>query len=275
MDNFTACWAGLLPKVETQAYEFVQKNPNWDGRGIIVGILDTGVSPGAIGLQVTSEGKPKIIDIVDCSGSGDVQLGPPLTTKNGIVLGLGNRIIKVNPDWHNPSGEYKLGIKKGYELYPKDVKDRVKEERKKRWMLKQKEKELELRKELSDAKGDAIPEIKTKIDLLKSFETDYDDIGPLYDCLVFYDGYNWNAVIDTTETGDMSNLKPIRNYKVNQEYSRFSDVDSLAYSVNIFDNGSILSIVTDAGAHGSHVAGIVAAYHPDQPECNGVAPGAQ
>eukprot|EP01036_Dinobryon_divergens_P035078 gene35078-45407_t len=213
-------------------------NPNWDGRGIIVGILDTGVSPGAIGLQVTSEGKPKIIDIVDCSGSGDVQLGPPLTTKNGIVLGLGNRIIKVNPDWHNPSGEYKLGIKKGYELYPKDVKDR---------------KELELRKELSDAKGDAIPEIKTKIDLLKSFETDYDDI----------------------ETGDMSNLKPIRNYKVNQEYSRFSDVDSLAYSVNIFDNGSILSIVTDAGAHGSHVAGIVAAYHPDQPECNGVAPGAQ
>ena len=65
------------------------------------------------------------------------------------------------------------------------------------------------------------------------------------------------------------------DYRHSQQYGTFSSVDALNYCVNIFDNGDILSIVVDAGAHGSHVAGIVSAYHPTQLELNGVAPGAQ
>jgi tripeptidyl-peptidase II len=36
-----------------------------------------------------------------------------------------------------------------------------------------------------------------------------------------------------------------------------------------------VSLVVCSISHGTHVAGIVSAYHKNQPACNGVAPGAQ
>ena len=81
--------------------------------------LTTQVDPGAIGLTTTSDGKPKVIDIIDCSGSGDVAMGalvlPVSTAKDGRTIstlqGLSGRTLTLNSTWNNPSGQYRLGIK--------------------------------------------------------------------------------------------------------------------------------------------------------------------
>jgi hypothetical protein len=44
--------SALKPKAETNALSFVRKYPSYNGTGVTIAILDSGVDPNAAGLQV-------------------------------------------------------------------------------------------------------------------------------------------------------------------------------------------------------------------------------
>src|SRR5690606_8262370 len=85
----------------------------------------------------------------------------------------------------------------------------------------------------------------------------------------------WQAAIDTDEDGDFADEVLLSDFHHQRQYASFGEMSQLNFSVNVYDRGELLSIVTVCGDHGTHVAGIVGACFPDDPVRNGIAPGVQ
>ncbi|KAI9300609.1 hypothetical protein BJ944DRAFT_170558 [Cunninghamella echinulata] len=285
---------GLMPKQDTQAASFIKKFPEYDGRNTVIAILDTGVDPGAAGMQVTTDGKPKIIDLVDCTGGGDVStttiVKPTSKDINGenvsVIEGLSGRTLILDSNWKNPSGEYHIGLKRAYELFPTELTERLQKERRQNFEVKHSHLIDEAQTKLADfnKKNPVVIEenlieqkndLEARVDQLKKLLENYEDPGILLDCVVFNDGQVWRAAIDVKESGDLRGQPALADYRKELKYHTFGEADLLNYSVNIYEDGNLLSIVTLSGSHGTHVAGITAANFPDDPILNGVAPGAQ
>ncbi|XP_018353839.1 PREDICTED: tripeptidyl-peptidase 2 isoform X2 [Trachymyrmex septentrionalis] len=278
---------GLLPKKETGVTQFLTKYPEYDGRGVVIAMLDSGVDPGAPGMQVTSNGKPKIIERFDCSGAGDVDTSKVVQAPDGYITGLTGRKLKVPSNWNNPSGEYHIGLKNLYSLYPTKLKERVVAERKKRlWDDGHKAALAEASRQLQEFENKnpqlstleerlQKEELEARVEVLNNIEKKYCDVGPTYDCVVFHDGNIWRACIDTSEVGNLEIGVFLGEYSITRDFAPLTQEDQLNISINIHDEGNTLEIVSLCSSHGTHVASIAAAYFPDNPELNGVAPGAQ
>jgi subtilisin family serine protease len=78
---------GLMPLKSTGVEAFRAAHPTYDGRGVLIAVLDSGLDPGVAGLITTSTGAPKVLDLRDFSGEGRVALTPaPSGTDGGIVV---------------------------------------------------------------------------------------------------------------------------------------------------------------------------------------------
>ncbi len=66
--------AGWMPLATTGVDEFRRAHPTWDGRGVLIAILDSGLDPGVAGLESTSTGDRKVLDLRDFSREGRIAL---------------------------------------------------------------------------------------------------------------------------------------------------------------------------------------------------------
>ena len=311
----------LNPRRETQALQFVQDFYN--GKNVTIGILDTGVDPGAAGLYNQIDGSPKLVGVIDCTGSGDVSVETETyakfsATETGdkvwTVQGLSGKTLTLPGDWKlqdfpkqkdqaevttvdtnekgdaivdsdknaateattedDPSvvkGPLRLGILRAYDLFPQKLVSRLKKHRQQELSECLSPKIAQVRQELSELQAISKPspeQVLQRQDLearLTVLQAKHEDPGPIYDCVVCYDGSNYRAAL--SDTGVFS--KAMTSFDIEREFATFSTVDQYNYCVNFYNNGRILNICADAGAHASHVAGIAA-----HNEC-GVAPGAK
>ncbi|MDV7219767.1 S8 family serine peptidase [Streptomyces prunicolor] len=93
------------PSFETGAVDFVKKNPKADGRGITIGILDSGVDLGHPALQKTTTGERKIVDWVTSTDpivDGDQTWRPMITAVSGPNFTYGGL------SWTAPAGSYEI-----------------------------------------------------------------------------------------------------------------------------------------------------------------------
>ncbi|MEW5318316.1 MAG: hypothetical protein WDW38_009545 [Sanguina aurantia] len=287
-----------MPKDEIGAQRYIQEYPKYDGRGTVIAVFDTGVDPGAAGLQITTDGKPKILDVIDCTGSGDIDTSTLVKAdEQGTIQAAAGREgrLVLNTTWVNPTGEWRVGSKHLYDLFSGGLTYRTKDERRRLWDAQQRlavtaaatalsafDRVQGAAAKLSEELKKTRSELEGRVALLRELGKSYEDVGPCVDAVVWHDGSVWRSAIDTSELHELGSGKgllkdalPLANYRLEHQYGTFSEVDCCNYVSNVYDDGAILSIVVDAGAHGTHVAGIAAAHFPDDAGSNGVAPGAQ
>ena len=294
-----------LPKEEIQAAAFVRAHPELDGRGVLVGVLDTGVDPGAAGLQTTTDGRRKIVDLVDCTGSGDVDTSHVARpSADGALAGLTGRPLRLPAEWPPAAdGRYHLGVKQAFQLLPRGVTARVRAERKARFARAQRGALARAQAELAvgggggtsvggadageeGASDDAAliaargrlrhKELKARVAALEKADGAFADLGPVYDVLAFADAAGrWHVCVDTSEAGELGVCALLEPYRIGHEYGTLDADSNLNFAVDVLADGARVVLSVDAGAHGTHVAGIIGAHFPDRPELNGIAPGCQ
>lgn len=238
----------FLSTTDTGASPFIKAHPQWDGRGVLIAVCDSGVDLGLPGLLRTTDGKAKIIDArVFCDeGKIDLEKAEKSNDKNGKAL-------------HGKDGKWLYGYES---VIPKSVS--------KDDLLIGYFKESDFKN--SDAEGGDLNNNGSKSDV--------------YGIVVFKekkDGKEtWKAVIDTNADGNLADEKIVGDFSKTRKAFGLrgrdvhSDAKVMGFALNLWPEKKEAALYMADGSHGTHVSGIAAGYRLENRDAfNGVAPGAQ
>ncbi len=231
-----AMLAGLMPLRSLGVDRFLLEHPTYDGRGVLIGILDSGLDPSQPGLQMTTTGRHKVLDLRDFSGEGRVALAAIAPARDGSVYVLGHRLEGFGRVARIASAPYYGGLFREIVLGAAPAAD-------------------------VNADGSITNEFPLVVARASDgwvvvTDTDgdgwLDDEQPVHDYAIAAETFTYR-----TPWGDAGPT----TFAVN-----FSEADGLP----------VLDLYVDNSGHGTHVAGIAAGHNMFGVEgFNGVAPGAQ
>ncbi|MBT9560863.1 MAG: S8 family serine peptidase [Myxococcales bacterium] len=229
----------LLDRRPIGAHAFTQEHPSWDGRGVVIAVLDTGVDMGVAGLTTVPTGGPKVIDVRDFSGQGIVTLSDAEELQKDGTAFLKSSEVTVTGYAGIPRSTGgalpKLGVLRESAFQNSDVQD-------------------------LNGDGDGNDEFAVAVVATEKGRTAYVDLSgdldladakPIRSYGVAQETFSFRLRSPTTE-------KP-----------------PLTIALHLDDDGDTVQFHFDDGGHGSHVAGIAAGFGlMGRTGYDGVAPGA-
>jgi tripeptidyl-peptidase-2 len=264
--------AGQLPKQDLGVEAFLAEHPEFDGRGIRVAILDTGVDPGHPFLQRTPDGRRKIVDWYDATTDGRVDTTLRAQATDGTLTGLSGRRLTLGA--HAAGGrEYRLG-RIGAEFLPADLRARIGEGRREKWQEGRRQWQEALARDA--ARGGTLDEDDARQTELRRNWEEYRDPGPCWDLVAWREADGaWRIVTDADEDGDLGEEPALRTFRASGDWHVLGAEALLHYAVEVEQGGDQVVLFFDSNGHGTHVAGIVGGWDGPHSRLNGLAPGVE
>jgi len=237
----------FLSTTTIKAHEFLTAHPEWDGRGVLIAVLDSGVELGLPGLRTTPDGQPKILDAREFSDEGQIELGPALhdsDTNGAAVFTKGGRwlygIDEIEPQ-PAADGEILIGYFEESKYHDSGVDDLN-----------------------NNGRSDEI------FGVVAYKAPGSEDDAP------------WIAFVDTNADGRLSDEQPIHDYFVKREsfhlrgHDLHDSADLVTCALNLWPDEKRAALYLEGQGHGTHVTGIAAGFGiSGQKGYDGIAPGAQ
>jgi subtilisin family serine protease len=224
-----------MPIADTGAAQFTAANPAWDGRGIVVGVVDSGVTLDHPALQTTTTGERKIIDWVNYN---DPLLGSDPSWVNMATQVSGSSFSHAGVTYTAPTaGDYRIGL-------------------------------FNERLALGEVGGDV--------------NRDGNLSGSSGMFAVLWDMASNNVWVDTNQDASFADETAMTDYRVRYDIGVFGRnnattavSEEMKFVIQTDRENGFVNIGIPDSAHGSHVAGIVAANGMFGGAMSGAAPGAQ